>query len=330
MVHSRLMADIRAQDEPSIPYRSTPTGVPIMPGSTPPGATPPVCDPRPNRSRPPRRRWWVFALGVAVGLAPIGIIARVLLHVSGAAAPALTSTSPAVADTTARSLTIASVASSPATIGLATQPPTASVRTPEVSVLTASAPIEAATTAPASTVVAPRPPTTAAAAGATNATRPIPTFDDGIHVVGEDVQPGRYILTDAADGCYWARLRSVDGALTTIVANDNVVGQVVVDILAADAAFESVGCGTWIAYLGAYPTSSFADGEWVVPTQVAAGRWQAPGGAGCHWARLRDFADTVDSVIASQVKRGPVVVDVEPGDEGFESKRCGTWTLVHG
>jgi hypothetical protein len=194
------------------------------------------------------------------------------------------------------------------------------------SVLTASAPIEAAITTAASSSASRRASTTIS--NAAPAERPIPTFADGIHIVGDDVQPGRYILEQADVGCYWARLRDASGGLASIIANDNALGQVVVDILATDAAFESVGCGTWIAYLGAYPTASFADGKWVVPTQVAPGRWQAPGGSGCYWARLRDFADTVDSVIASEVKRGLVVVDIEPGDEGFESKRCGTWTPV--
>jgi hypothetical protein len=269
----------------------------------------------------------VFALGVAVGLAPIGIVARVLLHASGAAAPGPTSATAAVPDATALPSAVPSPVSSATTTGAATLTPPGSlpVSASAVSARTTSAPIEAAITAPTSTVAA-RSTTTAAGAG--TAARPIPTFDDGVHVVGDDVRPGRYILEDAAEGCYWARLRDLAGGLTSIITNDNAVGQVVVDILATDAAFESVGCGTWIAYLGAYPTSSFADGKWVVPTQVAIGRWQAPGGAGCYWARLNDFAETVDSVIASQVKRGPVVVDVERGDEGFESKRCGTWTLV--
>lgn len=315
------MADIRAQGEPPTAPRSVPMRMPAAPAPTPPGGD------RPDRFSHVRRRWWVFALGVAVGLAPVGIVARVLLHASRAAAPGPTSSTPAVADVPVSSSTMSSRPSSPATTGTATLAPPASVPVlgSAVSVLTASAPIEAAITAPTSTVVT---RSTTPATAAANAARPIPTFDDGVHVVGDDVQPGRYTLEDAAEGCYWARLRDVAGGLRSIIANDNAVGQVVVDILATDAAFESVGCGTWIAYLGAYPTSSFADGKWVVPTQVATGRWQAPGGAGCYWARLHDFAETVDSVIASQVKRGPVVVDVEPGDEGFESKRCGTWTPV--
>jgi len=323
MVRSRLMAGIRAHDEPSTPRRSNPTSVPIVPGAMPPGSDPP-----PDPVTPSRRRWWVFALGVAVGLAPIGVVARVLVHASHLAAPGPTSTptSASAAETAAApSLTIARPASS--AVSTAASTPAASVVVPvsAATVLSASAPIAAAITAPASTAVQ-RSTTTVAAA--LDEPRPIPTFDDGFHVVGADIQPGRYILEQASEGCYWARLRDVAGGLPSIIANDSAVGQVVVDILATDAAFQSVGCGTWIAYLGAYPTSSFADGKWVVPTQVATGRWQAPGGAGCYWARLRDFADTVDSVIASQVKRGPVVVDIEPGDEGFESKRCGPWTRV--
>jgi hypothetical protein len=69
---------------------------------------------------------------------------------------------------------------------------------------------------------------------------------DGVFIVGEDIQPGRYRTTAANSGnCYWARLADLDGDLDSIVANANTSGPTVVNIAKSDVAFESSGCNDW-------------------------------------------------------------------------------------
>lgn len=65
-------------------------------------------------------------------------------------------------------------------------------------------------------------------------------FDgDGTYVVGEDIQPGTYRAA-AQDGCYWARLSSLN--TSDIIDNDNATGPVVVEVQAGDKAFLASGC----------------------------------------------------------------------------------------
>ena len=74
------------------------------------------------------------------------------------------------------------------------------------------------------------------------------SFGQGTWLVGSDIQPGRYrtfVEGDSAlDSCYWARLSGLTGSFDDLIANDNAMGSVYVDILSTDVAFES-GCGPW-------------------------------------------------------------------------------------
>jgi hypothetical protein len=111
----------------------------------------------------------------------------------------------------------------------------------------------------------------------------LPGFGDGILLVGTDLQPGRYIATDLSF-CYWARLSDASGSLDAILANDNAVGQAVVDIAPTDVLFESNGCNRWTVYLPPpAPLSSFDEGTFVVNDQVVPGRYQSTGGEFCYW-----------------------------------------------
>jgi hypothetical protein len=71
------------------------------------------------------------------------------------------------------------------------------------------------------------------------------TFGDGVHVVGDDIQPGRYFVTEPDDFCYWARLGGLDGESEQILQNQIPEGPALVEIRPTDAAFETSGCGTW-------------------------------------------------------------------------------------
>jgi hypothetical protein len=73
--------------------------------------------------------------------------------------------------------------------------------------------------------------------------------DDGQLLVGTEVKPGTYRATVPADsvGCYYARLKNLEGSVDSIIANG--IGKpgekVTVTIKAADKAFQTDGCGDW-------------------------------------------------------------------------------------
>jgi hypothetical protein len=73
--------------------------------------------------------------------------------------------------------------------------------------------------------------------------------DEGQLLVGSEVKPGTYRATVPADsvGCYYARLKALDGELASVITNG--IGEagkkVTVTIKASDKAFETNGCGTW-------------------------------------------------------------------------------------
>ena len=62
--------------------------------------------------------------------------------------------------------------------------------------------------------------------------------------VGLDVAPGRYTTT-APPSCYYARLSELSGDPGAVIASGRGPGTRGVVIEASDAAFVSIGCGTW-------------------------------------------------------------------------------------
>lgn len=70
------------------------------------------------------------------------------------------------------------------------------------------------------------------------------TFGDGVHVVGQDIEPGTY-RREGSGRCYWARLRGLSGDFGDIITNGTPQGPATVEIQASDAAFESSRCGQW-------------------------------------------------------------------------------------
>ena len=145
--------------------------------------------------------------------------------------------------------------------------------------------------------------------------------------MGEDIEPGLY-LTER-DGCYWARLTEPSGGLDAIIANGNVASRAIVEIDASDEAFESSRCGIWVPYLApAQPVTSFGDGIWAVGLDIAPGLYASAGVSGCYPARLSGFSGGFDDLISNNNIDGHAVVEIQPGDVGFESSRCGNWTAV--
>lgn len=163
---------------------------------------------------------------------------------------------------------------------------------------------------------------------------PRSSFGDGTNIVGTDLIAGVTYRTRAVpDGCYWARLSGFSGDLDDILANDFTNGYSVVTIGAADVGFESNRCGTWTRDLSAVTASLVspltADGVYIVGTDLAPGLWRAENVDGCYWARLSGFSGDLDDVLANDfLSSGSAVVEISPGDIGFETSNCGTWTKI--
>ena len=75
---------------------------------------------------------------------------------------------------------------------------------------------------------------------------------DGLYEVGVDVEPGLYQTEDweADEECFFQRLADLSGDEDSVLGVDLVIGgPAVVEIMATDGGFESIGCSTWIEVL---------------------------------------------------------------------------------
>jgi hypothetical protein len=167
------------------------------------------------------------------------------------------------------------------------------------------------------TAAAPAPPTTAT-------TAPPPGFGDGVHLVGDEVVPGRYAAT--GELCSWERLRRPEPGPGDVVAADTSSGQTLVEILATDGAFSSSGCGRWTRFDGGAPLDAVGQGTFAVGTQMAVGTWRSDGPDLCYWERLSGLTGRLEEIVASAGVAGSVEVQVAPEDVAFSSFGCGTWT----
>jgi hypothetical protein len=203
-----------------------------------------------------------------------------------------------------------------------TQPPATDTSVPPTGTNTAQ---------PKPTDTAQAKPTNTAQPKPTNTPRPVvPNFGDGMWIVGTDIPPGTY-RSNGGNSCYWERLGGFGGTLEEIIANDNAIGPAIVTIAATDKGFNSSRCGRWtqdLSPITSSPTAPFGDGTFLVNKDIAPGRWRSSGGSGCYWERLAGFSGELGDIIANDNPSGPVVVEISPGDSGFSSARCGTWTRI--
>ena len=152
-----------------------------------------------------------------------------------------------------------------------------------------------------------------------------PGFGDGTHRVGEDVAAGTY-RSDGDGTCYWARLAGFSGELEDISANGNSAPEIVA-IAKGDAAFETQGCGRWVAVNATAPASAaaeFDDGTYSVGQHIQPGTYRADGSGTCYWARLSDFSHDLNGIIANG--NNPTTIEIAASDAGFTTLGCGTWT----
>jgi hypothetical protein len=75
-------------------------------------------------------------------------------------------------------------------------------------------------------------------------TGPKTSFTDGTYEVGVDIAPGTY-KTSGGNGCYYARLSSLDGDLQSIITNQIANGPAAITILDTDKGFTTSRCGVW-------------------------------------------------------------------------------------
>ncbi|WP_018331135.1 DUF4190 domain-containing protein [Actinomycetospora chiangmaiensis] len=73
---------------------------------------------------------------------------------------------------------------------------------------------------------------------------PAGTYVAGTYAVGSEIQAGTYSTT-GSQWCYWARLSSADGELSSINANDNVQGSSTMVVKSSDQYIEFSGTCTW-------------------------------------------------------------------------------------
>lgn len=189
---------------------------------------------------------------------------------------------------------------------------------------TPSDPTPTTTTQP-DTTISTTTSTTSTSTTTTTTTLPErPGFRDGTRLVGDEIEPGRY-LTRAGSGCYWERLSGLSGGFDDIITNSIGGGQRVVEILPTDEAFSSSGCGRWELYEPSpEPLDEFGDGDWIVGDQITPGRWRANGDDFCYWERASGFTHNFNEIIANSAG-SQTIVDISPNDARFTSSGCGTW-----
>jgi hypothetical protein len=164
--------------------------------------------------------------------------------------------------------------------------------------------------------------------GSTNA--PSAEIGSGAFLVGAAVQPGTYLSPGPVTAsCHWERLSGASSSRDDVIAEADVSGQAIVEILPTDVAFKSAGCDVWTPLENATAVDSFGDGDWAVGQQVAPGRWTTdgdPNAIGCQWTRASGFTHIGREVIATENTPVPATVDIDPTDVRFTSNGCGTWT----
>lgn len=77
------------------------------------------------------------------------------------------------------------------------------------------------------------------------------------------------------------------------------------------------------------PRTQFGNGQFLVNTQIAPGRYFADPVAGCYWERQKGASGSFDDIIANDFVGDnllQIVVDILPSDFAFETDSdCGTW-----
>lgn len=75
------------------------------------------------------------------------------------------------------------------------------------------------------------------------------------------------------------------------------------------------------------PVVFFGSGQQRVDVDIPGGTYRnSDSRDGCYWVRVNGFGGTFEEINANGLVSGRTLVTVAPGDKGFTSQRCGTWT----
>jgi hypothetical protein len=183
----------------------------------------------------------------------------------------------------------------------------------------------------------PPPPSTSAPCPGDPPPPPPPPVSlvSGTYIVGQTVQPGRYIARAARNGCYWERLSGFGGTFDEIIANDfqDFSGPNIVDIVAGDAGFRfDADCGRFETFAAVGPpASTITPGHHVVGVDILPGTYSTPAAANCYWERLRSFSGDFSQIIANAFlsTAQTAIVSIAETDVGFfADQNCGTWSRM--
>ncbi len=72
----------------------------------------------------------------------------------------------------------------------------------------------------------------------------------------------------------------------------------------------------------------FGSGTYFVHKDIAPGTWQSSGTGSCYSKRLSGFSGEFRDILANDYISGSTLVAISPGDTGFSSYGCGTWTRI--
>ena len=73
----------------------------------------------------------------------------------------------------------------------------------------------------------------------------------------------------------------------------------------------------------------FGDGVYQVGTDIQPGTYRTrEGSSGCYYARLGGFSGELNDILANANTDAPAIVTIKPTDAGFETRGCGTWTML--
>jgi DnaJ domain len=185
------------------------------------------------------------------------------------------------------------------------------------------------TTAPAT---ASETPLVAAASAAPDSSTPIPPgsaiFESrGTWLIGAEMTPGIWRGYRATQ-CSWIRMTAADNLDRTVAGSGSTT---TVEIKPTDVAFWSDGCGWWTQILtppSASPPEPFGAGTWLIPQEIAPGRWRnSDSSEGCSWALLNGLDGGPSAVLTSGVSNDTQTVLIS-SEVAFHSRGCGVWTRI--
>ncbi len=257
------------------------------------------------------------AAALSVGLGACSAQVPVAIDAMGSEAGAAVVPATTLAATASPATTATPTTTSPPPVVAPTSPP------PVVAPTTTATP----TTIVTPTSTAPATSTTLSSTSTTLPPAP-ESFGDGTHIVGADIQAGRYEALVPGDNCSWQRLSGLSGEYRDVLADGNPQHRTIIDVLVDDAAVVTSGCGPWTGFQPFdQPLTEFGPGTWAIGEQILPGTYSAPGGAGCFWATVTGFDGSQTSISAiARPETGPVVVTLTTDSEGIVSDNCGKFS----